>query len=111
MAEPRQGVRLNNEEPAAANVVYAVQFASLANLVCSKGAAPSAPQVFFILASNKPFEIDPPHHIARAHEIQSRERYFDGGCPPDFRDAGFRSPYTIPAGITVLRFACLLVGD
>src|SRR5260370_21551891 len=66
-------------------------------------APPGRPQVFFILAADESLEVDPPDHIVRPHEVQSRKRNRDGGRPAAFRQTSFRGPYPVPPGIAVAR--------
>src|ERR1051326_5314542 len=112
MAESSERIGFDDEQPAAANVGNAAQFARLADFSRAECAPPSTPQVFFILAANETLEVDAPDHLLRAHEVQSGERNLHGCSPAIFCLPRFRSPDAIPSGVAVLGFAdLLLVGN
>src|SRR5439155_13120038 len=109
MTEAPERVRLHNEEPPAPDLVDAAQFTGLADFCDAEDTPPSAPKVLFVLAADEPLEIDPPHYIARAHEVQGREGNLHSGCPAIIGDACLRGPNAVPSWIAILQLIRLLV--
>src|SRR5580692_5514302 len=109
MVKSRECIRFDDEQTTTANSRDPVQFACLANLVRSKGSPPAAPQVLFVLAADKPLEVDSPYHVVGTHEVQRREGDCNRRCPTVPSDSCLRSPNAIPARIAVLRITSLLV--
>src|ERR1700686_1398110 len=111
MSEPSKSVGLNDEQTPTPNIRNAVQLTSLANSGSAIDALPTGPQILFVPAPDKALEVNAPNHVSRPHKIQRRKRNADGCGPPLVRDAGLRSPDTIPTGITITVPGSLLFGD
>src|SRR4029077_2116797 len=103
MVKSSHRIRFDDEQPTAADFCDPVQFPRFTNLVRAECSPPSAPEVFFILATNKPLEIDAPYHVSGTHEIQCRERDCNCRRPTIPGGSCLRSPNTVPARIAVLR--------
>src|SRR5579859_5987252 len=102
--DTRQSVRLNNEKPATANVRDATEFTGLRNLSDAKNSPVCCPQVFFVLAPDKAFEVETPNNILGLGEIQRGEGNPHCCCPALVGDSGGGSPNTIPPRVIVLPF-------
>src|ERR1019366_2222590 len=109
MLEAQQAVRFDHEQPAAADVGDAVQFSGLADARCAIHPAPARPEIFLVLAADEALEIDTPDDVIRFHEIQRRKRNGNSGCPTKLGDAGFGSPDPVPAGVTIVVTATLVL--
>ena len=69
MVEPTQAVGLHDEQTTTGNFRDSMQLAGLADLVRTKGPAPSGPEVLFVLSANETLEVDAPHYFVRLHEV------------------------------------------
>src|SRR5205823_13769861 len=78
-----------------------MQLSRLADARCAVGTSPARPHIFFVLATDKSFEVDSPDHISRLHEVERGEGYSHRCGPPIFRDSGLRSPNSVPTRIAV----------
>src|SRR5215470_15083684 len=101
MTEACESVRLDDEKAPTADIGNSAQFTRLADFVCAKRPAPGGPQILLILAANKALEIYAPLYFVRLHEIQRGKGNRYGCRPAESGNARFRSPNTVPAGITV----------
>src|SRR5215469_6990520 len=90
-----------------------MQFSGLAYACGAKHALPTRPEILFVLAPDEPFEVDPPDHVTRLHEVECGEGNADGKIPAFLPDSSFGGPDSIPAGIPIAE-ACvgsLLLGN
>src|ERR1700751_2430005 len=102
MVKSPQRIGLDDEEATTADFRDPAQFSGLAYSRRPEGSSPTAPKVFFILATNEPFEVDPPYHVCGTHEVQGRKRNFDCRCPSVCADSCFGGPHSVPSRIAVL---------
>src|SRR5438552_566779 len=112
MAETDQAIWLHDKQASAADLRDSMQFAGLADSGGPVRPPPARPKIFFVLAADETFEIDAPDNVLRTHEVQGRKRDGDRSGPPLFGNSSFRSPYAIPARITVsqTRLGTLFLG-
>src|SRR5437773_3100626 len=101
MAESCQPVWFDDEKPTASDVGNTVEITGLTDSCRAIRPPPAGPQVFLVLATDEPLEVDSPDHIPGFHEIERRKRNADGRGPALLCNAPFVCPTAIPAGITV----------
>src|SRR5258708_29472422 len=97
----------DDEHSPSSDVGNTEQLSGLAYSGGTKNPPPDSPEILFVLASYKTFEVDTPNDIPRLHEIESVKRNSNSSRPTFFRNPRIGCPDAIPTGVSVPTIASL----